>query len=68
MSDINIDQPSISQGVERKNNSDKEENNKKKLLIEELGWSREETLKAYYRFLPFKEDWDYPGMEVYDEL
>lgn len=41
---------------------------KKELVIEDLGWSEEETKETYYRLLNFKEDWEAPGMEAYDEL
>lgn len=67
MSKLNFDKPLCGENSRDKNNLAREET-KNKLLIEDLGWSREETLEAYYRFLPFKQDWDYPGMEVYDEL
>jgi hypothetical protein len=40
----------------------------KPLLISDLGWTREETLETYYRVRTFKEDWETPGMEDYDEL
>ena len=36
--------------------------------IEALGWSTEETLETYLRLRAFAEDWDYPGMEAYDDL
>ena len=40
----------------------------KPLLIHELGWSDEEAQETYYRFRPFQEDWEAPGMEAYDDL
>jgi hypothetical protein len=44
------------------------EETKKELAIDDLGWSEEETKETYYRLLNFKEDWEAPGMEAYDEL
>ncbi|MDF0556268.1 hypothetical protein [Kamptonema sp. UHCC 0994] len=41
---------------------------RKELAIADLGWSEEETKETYYRLLSFKEDWEAPGMEAYDEL
>ena len=41
---------------------------RKELAIDDLGWSEEETKETYYRLLNFKEDWEAPGMEAYDEL
>ena len=41
---------------------------RKELAIDDLGWSEEETKETYYRLLSFKEDWEAPGMEAYDEL
>ena len=41
---------------------------KRRLLIRDLGWSRKEALETHYRLESFKEDWDAPGMEAYDEL
>jgi hypothetical protein len=36
------------------------------LRIEQLGWSTVEALETHLRFRNFAEDWDAPGMEVYD--
>ncbi|WP_133512882.1 toll/interleukin-1 receptor domain-containing protein [Candidatus Thiosymbion oneisti] len=33
-----------------------------------LGWSNEEALETRMRLRTFEDDWDAPGMEVYDEL
>lgn len=44
------------------------ETTKKELLIDNLEWSEEETKETYYRLLNFKEDWEAPGMEAYDDL
>ncbi|GAH80460.1 unnamed protein product [marine sediment metagenome] len=41
---------------------------KKPLFISDLGWTREQALETYLRFRTFKEDWEAPGMEAYDEL
>jgi hypothetical protein len=41
---------------------------RKELAIDDLGWSEAETKETYYRLLSFKEDWEAPGMEAYDEL
>jgi hypothetical protein len=41
---------------------------RKELAIDDLGWSEEEIKETYYRLLSFKEDWEAPGMEAYDEL
>lgn len=38
------------------------------LSIEQLGWSTVEALETYLRLRTFAEDWDAPGMEVYDDL
>jgi len=40
----------------------------KGLPIRDLGWSREEALETRMRLRAFEEDWDAPGMDVYDEL
>lgn len=40
----------------------------KSLLIEERGWTREETAEVRYQLASFQEDWEAPGMEVYDDL
>lgn len=36
--------------------------------LEKLGWSQVEALETHLRLRTFAEDWDAPGMEVYDEL
>lgn len=33
-----------------------------------LGWTKAEALETYLRLSTFSEDWDYPGMEAYDEI
>ena len=38
------------------------------LLISNLGWTREETADTYHRLRSFAQDWDMPGMELYDAL
>ncbi len=37
-------------------------------LISDLGWSLAEIVDNRSRLLSFEEDWDAPGMELYDEL
>lgn len=39
-----------------------------RMLIDHLGWSREQALETRMRLRTFEEDWDAPGMEGYDEL
>jgi len=36
--------------------------------IKALGWTAAETLETYMRLRSFDEDWNAPGMEVYDDL
>lgn len=36
--------------------------------IEALGWTAAEALETYMRLRSFADDWDAPGMEVYDDL
>ncbi len=36
--------------------------------IESLGWTPAEALETYLRLRTFADDWDAPGMEVYDDL
>jgi hypothetical protein len=36
--------------------------------IQELGWTEEEAAEIRNRLAAFEEDWDAPGMEIYDEL
>lgn len=38
------------------------------LLISNLGWAQEEAADIYHRLQSFAEDWDAPGMELYDAL
>ena len=40
----------------------------KRMLIDHLGWSREQALETRMRLRTFEEDWNAPGMEGYDEL
>lgn len=40
----------------------------KRMLIEDLGWTREQTVETRLRLRAFEEDWDAHGMELYDEL
>jgi hypothetical protein len=37
-------------------------------LIQELGWTKEQATAIRYRFAAFREDWEAPGMEIYDDL
>lgn len=39
-----------------------------RMLLDDLGWSREQVLETRMRLRTFEEDWDAPGMEDYDEL
>lgn len=36
--------------------------------VNSLGWTRAEALETYLRLRVFAEDWDAPGMELYDGL
>lgn len=36
--------------------------------IEQLGWSAVEALETHLRFRSFAEDWNFPGMEAYDDM
>lgn len=38
------------------------------LLISSLGWSAQEAAEIRLRLLPFEDDWNAPGMELYDAL
>ena len=50
-------------------NSDRfTDKSKKQLLTSDLGWTAAEIAETHYRLIAFKEDWDAPGMEAYDEL
>ena len=37
-------------------------------LVADIGWSQVEAFETRARLAAFKEDWDAPGMEGYDEL
>ena len=39
-----------------------------RLLIRDLGWTREQAIETRLRLQAFEQDWDAPGMEIYDEL
>jgi len=39
-----------------------------KMLIDDLGWTREQAHETRLRLRAFEEDWSAPGMERYDEL
>ncbi len=58
----------IVEEFEPKKHSAPTEETKNQLLISDLGWSQEEAIQTYYRLMPFKEDWEAPGMEAYDAL
>ena len=36
--------------------------------IETLGWTHTEALETHFRLRAFTEDWNYPGMEAYDDM
>lgn len=36
--------------------------------IASLGWTPIEALETHLRLRIFEDDWDYPGMEAYDDL
>lgn len=38
------------------------------LMIEDLGWTPTQVIEARSRLLSFEEDWNAPGMELYDDL
>lgn len=40
----------------------------KALPISTLGWTQKEAADTYHRLQSFAEDWDAPGMELYDAL
>lgn len=42
--------------------------NKHQLLTSDLEWTAAEIEETYHRLKSFKDDWDAPGMEAYDEL
>jgi hypothetical protein len=33
-----------------------------------IGWTEEQTAEIRHRLAAFEEDWDAPGMEIYDSL
>jgi hypothetical protein len=37
-------------------------------LIQELGWTREQAAAIRYRLAAFREDWEAPVMELYDNV
>ncbi len=37
-------------------------------LIQELGWTQEDAAAIRYRLAAFRDDWEAPGMEIYDDL
>ncbi len=63
-----IDNHPLVEAVEPDKNSQPTEENQKQLLIRDLEWTRAETEETLYRFISFKDDWDAPGMEAYDDL
>ena len=63
-----IDNHALVEAVEPDKDSQLTKENKKQLLIRNLEWTKAETEETYYRFMSFKDDWDAPGMEAYDEL
>ena len=52
----------------RKEVSTTSEPRKRLLVISDLGWTPEEALATYHRLQAFQDDWNVPGMELYDEL
>lgn len=52
----------------RKEVSTTREPRKRPLVISDLGWTSEEALETYHRLRAFHDDWNVPGMELYDEL
>jgi hypothetical protein len=41
---------------------------KPRLLLKNLGWTQAQIQEARARLASFEGDWDYPGMEKYDDL
>jgi len=41
---------------------------KEHLTIEDLGWTKEFAAKIRSQLAGFEEEWDAPGMEIYDDL
>ncbi len=39
----------------------------KRMLIQNLGWTHEQAIETRLRLRAFEEDWDAPGMELYDD-
>jgi hypothetical protein len=37
-------------------------------LIQDLGWTREDATAIRHRLSAFREDWEAPGMEIYDDV
>ena len=68
MQSKNMENKALTQANNQEKVAPTVETTKKELLIDNLGWSEEETKETYYRLLNFKEDWEAPGMEAYDEL
>ncbi len=64
----NIENKPIKEPVDKENVATKLAQNDGELLISDLGWSEAEAKETYYRLMNFKEDWEAPGMEAYDEL
>ncbi|MBF0524139.1 MAG: hypothetical protein HQK56_03475 [Deltaproteobacteria bacterium] len=44
------------------------EETQRRLSIDKLGWSVTDSLETRVRLRSFEEDWNAPGMEVYDDL
>ena len=36
--------------------------------LQDLGWTQTEALEIRMRLKSFEEDWEFPGMQAYDEL
>lgn len=36
--------------------------------LQDLGWTQAEVIETRMRLKSFEEDWEFPGMEAYDEL
>lgn len=64
----NIENKPIKESVDKKNVATNLSQTDGDLLISDLGWSGAEAKETYYRLMNFKEDWEAPGMEAYDEL
>ncbi|MCR4316556.1 MAG: hypothetical protein NUW37_09435 [Planctomycetes bacterium] len=47
---------------------DKRKKKKTSNSVSDLGWTSEQILEARMRLGSFEEDWNAPGMEIYDEL